>query len=286
MWAITHRRILLNVFRRHLIKESLNCPNRIPRPKAFTIRASSFVWSFTTNAPNLFRKSFRGSHCYCFTSKRSKETGGGARLTMNCSLNNVANWSNEVMCQSGRPMNQSSGVPANVPMNSLQCMASVPPEIIIWVCKAVMWASGSSVPVKVILDVMKFVGITTFVIASENGMGRALTRIGGLCYPVVRSPKRCRSLRSSSLALRNSSLSACYASSSTLNWSCLWAYLARTSTKPSPGQPWTLPLPAGECSRFPWVVVGWHCHLTPIQLDIVEYSSYRLIALITTVGRT
>jgi len=71
-----------------------------------------------------------------------------------------------------------------------------------------MCASRSSVPMKVILDVMKFVGITTLMISRENDMGRTLTGIGGLCYPIACSPKRCRSLRSSSLALRSSSLLA------------------------------------------------------------------------------
>jgi len=35
-------------------------------------------------------------------------------------------------------MNQSDVVLENVPINSLQCMVSVPPEIIIWMWKAVM----------------------------------------------------------------------------------------------------------------------------------------------------
>ena len=231
MWAIARRRILLNVIARLLIKESLNSPDRILRPKACTIRASTLVWSFTNNALNRFRKSFRGSPWYCFTPKRSKETGGGARLTTNYSLNNVANWLNEVMCPSGRSMNQSNVVPANVPMNNLQCMAFVPPKIIIWVRKVVMRASGSSIPVKVILGVMKFVGITTSMIVWENDMGWALTGMGGRCSHVAHSPKCCRSLRNSSLVMRNSSLLAHDASSSTLNCSCLWACSVRTSAK-------------------------------------------------------
>ena len=81
--------------------------------------------------------------------------------------------------------------------------------------KAVMWASGSSIPVKVIFGVMKLVGITTFMIAWEKRMGRALTRKGGVCSPVACSPMRCSSLRSSSLALRSSSLLVPVASKST-----------------------------------------------------------------------
>ena len=278
MWATAHRWISLNIFARFLIKESLNSPNKIPHPKVCTIKASSLVWSFTTNAPNRFRKSFRGSPWYCFTPKRSKETGGGARLNMTCSLNNVENWSNEVMCPSGRPMNQSNVVPANVTMNNLQCMANVPPEIIIWVWKAVMWASGSSIPVKVILGVMKVVDITTFMIAWENGMGRALTRICGLCSPTMRSPKRCRSLCSSSLPCVT--LHCLLAMRPDRPWIGLVCGPARPipQPKPSHGQPWTLPLPTGECWRFPWVAVGWHCHLPPFQMGLVEYSSYRLVA--------
>jgi len=57
--------------------------------------------------------------------------GDGAWLTMNCSLNNVKKSSNEAMCLSGRLMNQSNVVPENVPINSLQCIMSVPPKIII-----------------------------------------------------------------------------------------------------------------------------------------------------------
>jgi len=230
MWATTRRRISLNVFARFLIKESLNDPDRIPRPKACTIRASSLVWSFTTNTPNRFRKSFRALLDIA-SPRRGRKRQGWISVDYELFLNNVKNWSNEVMCPSGRPMNQSNVVLANVRMNSLQCMASIPLEIIIWVWKVVMWASGSSIPVKVILGVMKFVGITTLMIAWENDMGRALTGIGGLCSPAECSPKRCRSLRSSSLALRNSSLLVRDASSSTLNWSCLSACSARTSTK-------------------------------------------------------
>ena len=66
-------------------------------------------------------------------------------MTMYCFLNNVENWLKEVICPSGRLMNQSNVVPENVLINSLQCIACVPPEIIIWVWKAVIWASGCEV---------------------------------------------------------------------------------------------------------------------------------------------
>ena len=122
-------------------------------------------------------------------------------------------------------------VHVNVPMNNVQCMASVPPEIIIWVWKDMKWAFESSVPIKVIFGVMKLVGITTFMIAWENGMGRALTGMGGICSPTARSPMRCRSLRNSSLAYHSSSLLVHDASKSTWNWSCLSACLAQTSAK-------------------------------------------------------
>ena len=108
MWPIARRRISPNVFARFLLKESLNDPDIIPRTKAWTIKTSFLVWSFTANAPNRLSKSFKGSPWCYFTPKRSKGTEGGARLTMNCSLNNEENWSNEVMWPSGRPINQSS----------------------------------------------------------------------------------------------------------------------------------------------------------------------------------
>ena len=176
--------------------------------------ASSLVCSFTTSARNWFRKSFKGSPCYCFTSKWSKEMGG-AWLMMNCSLNNVENWSNEVMCPSGRLMNQSNNVPENVLINSLQCITSVPPEIIIWVWKVVMWASGSSIPMKVIFGIMKLVGITVSMIAWEKGMVRALIGMGGFYSLAVHFPMRCKSLLSSSLVLCSSSFFACNAAKST-----------------------------------------------------------------------
>ena len=73
--------------------------------------------------------------------------------------------------------------------------------------------------------------MTTSMIAYGKGMGRALARIGGFRSPAMRSPNRCRSLRNSSLALRNSSLLVCDAFSSTMNWSCLRACSTRTSAK-------------------------------------------------------
>jgi len=56
---------------------------------------------------------------------------------------------------------------------------------------------------------MKLAGITVSMIACKKGMGRALTGMGGVRSLVVRSPMRCRSLRSSSLALRSFSLFLC-----------------------------------------------------------------------------
>ena len=151
------------------------------------------------------------------------------------------------MFPSGSPINQSHVVPANIPMNSLQCMAYVLLEIIIWVWKAVMWAFGSSVPAKVILGVMKFVGITMFMIVWENGMGRALTGIGGLFSLATRSPKRCRSLCNFSLALHSSSLFV--ATNPTRPWIGLVWVPARLEPqqKPYPSQPWMPPLSAREC---------------------------------------
>jgi len=99
-------------------------------------------------------------------------------------------------------------------------MALVPPEIIIWVWKAVMWASGSSTLVKAIFGPMKLAGIIVSMIACENGMGRALTSMGGVRSSFVHSPMHCKSLHSSSLALRSSSLFARDAAKSSWNW--LW----------------------------------------------------------------
>ena len=123
-------------------------------------------------------------------------------------------------------MNQSNVVPENVPINSLLCMASVPLEIIIWVWKAVMWASRSSTPVKVIFGIMKLAGITMSMISWKKGMGRALTGMGGVRSSVVRSSMCCKSLRSSSLILHSSSLFAHDATKSTWNRSWMAAYSA------------------------------------------------------------
>jgi len=62
----------------------------------------------------------------------------------------------------------------NMHINILQCIASVPPEIIIWPLNAVRWASGSSETVKKILGIMKLAGMITSIIACENGQGQAL----------------------------------------------------------------------------------------------------------------
>ena len=138
---------------------------------------------------------------------------------MNCSLNRFKNWSNEVMCPLGRLMNQSNVVFENVLMNSLQCIASVPPEIIIWVWKAVMWASESLTPLKAIFGTMKLDGTTVSMIAWEKGMERALTVMGGFGSSLAHSPMRCKSLRNSSLAWNSSSSFACDAAKSTWNHS-------------------------------------------------------------------
>ena len=172
---------------------------------------------------------FKGSPCICFTLKRSKGTDGWARLTMNCSLNKAENWSKEVMWPSGRPTNDYSIVPVNVPMNNLQCMASIPPRMIIRALNAMRWASGSSVPIKKILGIMKLVGTMTSMIACENGMGRALSSTVRLHSFMESSPSRCRSLRNSSLSLHSSSLLARDTSSFALNWSCLSTCSAQTS---------------------------------------------------------
>ena len=124
------------------------------------------------------------------------------------------------MCPSGRLINQFNIVPENVPMNNLQCIASVPPEIIIWVWKTVMWASESSTPMKVIFWTMKLAGIIVSMIAWEKGMGRALIGMSGPCSSVVRSPMCCKSLCSSSLVLRSSSLFAHDTAKST--WNRFW----------------------------------------------------------------
>jgi len=58
------------------------------------------------------------------------------------------------MWPSGRATHHCNDVSVSIPMNILQCMALVPPEMIIWALNAVRWLSGSSRPVKVILCVV------------------------------------------------------------------------------------------------------------------------------------
>jgi len=142
---------------------------------------------------------------------------------MYCSLNSVENWPNEVMCPSGRLTNQSNAVPDGVLMKSLQCTTLEPPESIIWVWKAVIWASGSSTLVKVTFRPMNVAGITVSMITWENGMGQTLTGMGGARSSTVRSPTFRKFLRNSSLVLRNSSLFACDATRST--WKRSWSTL-------------------------------------------------------------
>ena len=265
MWATTRCQISLNILARFLISESQNGPDMIPCPKAWTIKASSWVWRFTTNAPNLFIKSFKGSPCLCFTPKRSKGTSHWTWLTMNCSLNNLENWSKKVMWPFGKPINHCSVVPVNVPINILQCITFVPLEIIIWALNAVRWTSGSFAPVKTILGVMNLAGMTSSIISSENGLGRALGWIVGPRSLVECLPSCCRYLNNSSLALRNSSLLARDASISAMNWSLpehllgsnlchelVFAW-APTRLKPLPwafsAQPWMSLSPFGEHSQ-------------------------------------
>ena len=64
------------------------------------------------------------------------------------------------------------------------------------------WAFGSSTLVKETFEPRDVVANTVFMIACENGMGRALSGTGGTRSSVVCSPTCCRSLRSSLLALR------------------------------------------------------------------------------------
>jgi len=82
--------------------------------------------------------------CLCFTLKWSYKIGGLTWLTENCSLNNLENWSKEMMWPSESPLNHCRVVPVNVPMNILQWITSVCPEIIIWVLNVVRWFLGSS----------------------------------------------------------------------------------------------------------------------------------------------
>ena len=91
-----------------------------------------------------------------------------------------------------------------------------------------IWASGSSTPVKVVFGPRKLAGITVSMIAWENGMGQALTGIDGARPSVVRSPTCCKFLRSSSLVMCSSSLFAYDAARSAWNrsWSALDAATA------------------------------------------------------------
>ena len=145
-------------------------------------------------------------------------------------------------------------------MNILQCMASVPPEIIICVLDAVRWASGSSVPVKTIFGVMKLVSKITSMIACKTGMGRALAWMVGPRSPVEHSLSRCRSLRNSLLALRSSSLLARDTSSSALNWSCLSTCSARTSAM------------SLSLSALDVVTVSWRAQLVSMSYCMVGLS--------------
>jgi len=98
---------------------------------------------------------------------------------MYCALNSFVNCGNDVTWPSGRLMNQSIVVPAKVLMNSLHRTASEPPTSIICVWKAVRWASGSSVPVKVTLGPMSVTGIVASTISYENGVGNSLGGVTG-----------------------------------------------------------------------------------------------------------
>ena len=129
-------------------------------------------------------------------------------FTRYCSLNSVENWSKLVMCPSGRLTNHSNVVPDSVLISILQYTASDPPVSIIWVWNVVRWASRSSTPVKETFRPRDVVGNAVFMIACENGMGHALGGAGGARSSVAQSPTCCKSLCSSSLALRNFALSA------------------------------------------------------------------------------
>jgi len=69
-------------------------------------------------------------------------------------------------------------------------------------------ASGSSTLVKETFGPRDVVSNAIFMIARENGMGRAVSGTGGARSLAACSPTYCRSLCSSSLALHNSALSA------------------------------------------------------------------------------
>ena len=106
------------------------------------------------------------------------------------------------MCLSGRLTNHSNAAPDSVLISILQYTTPDPLVSIIWVWNAVRWASGSSTPVKETFGPRDVVGNAVFMIARENGMGRALRGTNGARSSVARFPTCCKSLRSSSLALR------------------------------------------------------------------------------------
>jgi len=90
---------------------------------------------------------------------------------MYCSLNSLVSCGNDVTWPSGRLMSQSIVVPTNVLMNSLHHTASEPPTNIICVR---IWASRSSILVKVTLGPTIVAGITASMIACENGIENSL----------------------------------------------------------------------------------------------------------------
>ena len=94
-------------------------------------------------------------------------------------LNNFVSCGNDVTWPSGRLMNHSITVPTRVLKNSLHLTASGTPTSIICVWKAVRWASGSSVPVKVTLGPTSVAGITVSMISYENGIGNSLGGVAG-----------------------------------------------------------------------------------------------------------
>ena len=141
----------------------------------------------------------------------------GALLTRYCSLNSVANWSKVGMSPSGRLTNHFNVAPANVLISNLQYTASDRPVSIIWVWKAVRWASRSSTPVKETFGPRDVVGNAVSMISCENSKGHALSGTCGARSSAGRSPTCCKSLRSSSLALRSSALSPHDATISTLD---------------------------------------------------------------------
>ena len=129
-------------------------------------------------------------------------------FTRYCSLNSVANLLKLVMCLSGRRMNHSSVAPDSVLISILQYTTSNPPVSIIWVWNAVRWAFGSSTPVKETFEPRDIVGKAAFMIAHENGMGRALSGTGGACSSAACSSTYCRFLRSAQFCVVHSG--SCY----------------------------------------------------------------------------